>query len=240
MTGEGAFHQWDGEYLTRGEWPNAPMARERVRRALGAEPLENARHLLTPIPLSDIANREASAGQVTGFELLLPDDQFVLRLQLARSVEMRLLPAGRRFVARDVWRALYALGLVWGNMDVFHWLAPADASAAAEKRMALFTVSASDGPAYFLPERAEEGETVAGLTLSFEISTSPAPLAVYDRMAVALGYLRQRLGGRPAAWDGAELDYDRLHEDRDALAETVREMTALGIAPGSEAARRLV
>jgi hypothetical protein len=58
-------------------------------------------------------------------------------------------------------------------------------------------------------------------------------------MGVALAYLRQKLGGRPMATDGAELDADRLYEDRDALADAVQEMARAGIAPGSPDAQRV-
>ena len=42
-----------------------------------------------------------------------------LKTQFARSVEMRLLPQGRAFPARAVWRAMYSLGLDWGAHDLF-------------------------------------------------------------------------------------------------------------------------
>ena len=154
-----------------------------------------------------------------------------LRGRFGRSVEMRLLPAGRPFPARAVWRAAYALGLRWGNMDLFHAL---DAAG----RISLFTVSAAGQPGYFLPERAAQGEGIPGLLLGFELPRSPDPLAVYDRMAVALAYFRQKLGGHPTTPDGGALDGDRLDTRRDELEAMIHEMARAGIAPGSPEAAR--
>ncbi|HVK03582.1 MAG TPA: cell division protein ZipA C-terminal FtsZ-binding domain-containing protein, partial [Armatimonadaceae bacterium] len=154
-----------------------------------------------------------------------------LKRRFGHSVEMRLMPHGRPFPARDVWRALYGLGLTWGDLDLFHWHDPATGA----RR---FTVSAVGHAGYFLPERAVEGEGVGGISLAFELPYSPAPLEVYDRMAVALAYLRAKLGGHPVSRSGAELDGDRLHDDRDALEEAVEEMEKAGIAPGSPDAER--
>ncbi len=154
-----------------------------------------------------------------------------LRVRFSRSVEMRLMPVNRLFPARAVWRAVYALGLRWGNMDLFHALD-------AAQRVSLFTVSAAGQTGYFLPERAAQGEGIPGIVLGFELPRSPDPLAGYDRMAVALAYLRQNLGGQPATCDGGDLDADRLETDRDELEAMISEMARAGIAPGSPEAAR--
>ena len=153
-----------------------------------------------------------------------------LKTRFARTVEMRLAPQNRAFPARAVWRTVYALGLEWGTHDLFHWFGGTEFS--------LFTVSGLGHPTRFLPERAAEGEGAAGLSLSFELPLCPAPLDVYDRMAIALSSLRQRLGGRPLTPHGAELDSERLDNDRAALESAVHEMSRAGIAPGTPAARR--
>jgi hypothetical protein len=155
-----------------------------------------------------------------------------LKTSFGHAVEMRLMPQGRVFPARNVWRAAYALGLEWGDMDLFHWN-----DRATGRR--LFSMNSVGYPGYFLPERAAEGEGTPGVALAFELPLAPAPLETYDRMAVALAYLRQKLGGRPTTADGAELDADRLYDDRDALADAVQEMARAGIAPGSADARRV-
>jgi hypothetical protein len=143
---------------------------------------------------------------------------------------LRLVPASGSFASRDVWRALYSLGLEWGSMDLFHWSGGTGTSQ--------FRVLSSGNPPYFLPERAAEGERVPGLVLEYDLPRSPDPLAVFDRMAVALSYLRSILGGRPLTSHGAELDAERLDEERDALEDAVQALTNAGIAPGSETARR--
>lgn len=158
-------------------------------------------------------------------------DLRTLRERFGRSVEMLLLPTGRPLPSRAIWRAAYALGLEWGDLNLFHWYDPH-----TDRR--LFTLSALGKPGYFLPERAAEGEGVVGIALGFELPPCPAPLEVYDRMAIALAYLRQRLGGRPATPDGAELDAERLDAHREALAEAVVEMARAGLAPGSPEAAR--
>ncbi len=155
-----------------------------------------------------------------------------LRERFGRSIEMRLLPEGRAFPARAVWRAACALGLRWGDHDLFHGY---DASG----QMRLFALSALGAPGCFLPEHATEGAGVAGIGLSFDLPVSPAPAAVFDRMALALAFLRQKLGGRPVTAWGADLDADRLEAERDALEEMVSEMARANLAPGSPEAAAL-
>ena len=147
-----------------------------------------------------------------------------------RQTQMRLLPVSGSFASKKVWRAVYSLGLVWGNMDLFHWNASTDTSQ--------FRILSAGNPPYFLPERAVEGERVPGLILEYDLPRSSNPLAVFDRMAIALSYLRSVLGGYPIIPSGAELDAERLDEERGALENAIQAMTNAGIAPGSETARR--
>lgn len=154
-----------------------------------------------------------------------------IKARFARPVEMRLIPQGRPFPSCQVWRSVYALGMTWGEMDLFHWNEPRSGHR-------LFTLSSTGQPGYFLPERAAEGEGVPGLSLGFELPTAPAPLDTFDRMAVALDYLRHQLGGRPVTSSGAELDSERLDADRQSLEEAVSQMAASGITPGSPEAAR--
>lgn len=150
--------------------------------------------------------------------------------KLGGQNEMRLMAVTGSFASSKVWQAVYSLGLVWGNMDLFHWNGGSDTSQ--------FRVLSAGNPPYFFPERAVEGERVPGLILEYDLPRSPDPLAVFDRMAIALSYLRSVLGGHPLTKSGAELDAERLDEERDALAEAVQAMTNAGIAPGSDIARR--
>lgn len=154
-----------------------------------------------------------------------------IKARFARPVEMRLIPQGRPFPSRHVWRAAYALGMTWGEMDLFHW-------SGGQNGRRLFTLSSTGQPGYFLPERAAEGEGVPGISLGFELPTAPAPLETFDRMAIALDYLRHHLGGRPIAANGTELDGERLDADRESLQEAVAQMVGSGIAPGSPEAAR--
>ncbi len=154
-----------------------------------------------------------------------------IKSRFARAVEMRLIPHGRPFPSRQVWRSAYALGLTWGEMDLFHWNDPISGRR-------LFTLSSLGQPGYFLPERAAEGEGIPGLSLGFELPTAPAPLETFDRMAIALDYLRHQLGGKPTASDGAEMDAERLYLEREQLEEAVKALINTGISPGSPEAVR--
>lgn len=174
---------------------------------------------MTVTPLQDPA--EAAHRAVTLRSLLR---------KVGGQAGLRLVPVSGSFASRDIWRTLYSLGLEWGSMDLFHW----DGGTGESQ----FRVLSSGNPPYFLPERAAEGERVPGLILEYDLPRSPDPLAVFDRMAIALSYLRSVLGGRPLTNRGAELDADRLDEERDALQNAVRSLTDAGIAPGSETARR--
>jgi FtsZ-interacting cell division protein ZipA len=125
---------------------------------------------------------------------------------------------------------MYALGFVWGPMDLFYWY---DAS----EQTRLLTISRLGQPGTFLPERAEEGEGIPGLVFSFELPACPAPVTVFERMAIALAHLREPLHGRPVTRDGKELDSDRLQDMRDEVAHAEQELKALGLAPGSPQAK---
>ena len=155
-----------------------------------------------------------------------------LKERFARSMEMRLVATSRPYDLRSVWRGVYSLGFLWGNLDLFYWHDPI-------KQTPLFTLSALGDEGYFLPERVAEGGSVPGISLSFDLPTCSVPLAVYDRMAIALVYLRDQWGGRPQTASGGVLDGEGLEESRGALEFLVREMEAAGIAPGSPEAARL-
>ncbi|MGC4045815.1 MAG: cell division protein ZipA C-terminal FtsZ-binding domain-containing protein [Armatimonas sp.] len=131
-----------------------------------------------------------------------------IRLRPATPALELQLKAGRTpFSSRAIWRTLYSLGLSWGDLDLFHWGEPS-----------LFTVSAIGLRTDFSPERAEEGEGVAGLSLSFEPELSPNPAEVFERMALALAYLREQLGGQPM-YQGRELDGEALDRIRATLRQ---------------------
>jgi hypothetical protein len=155
-----------------------------------------------------------------------------LKGRFARTIEMHLRSIGRPFPARTVWRAAYALGMTWGNLDLLHWHDPV-------AKTPLFTLSALGEESYFLPERAAEGGGVPGIALSFDLPSCPDPLGVYERMGIALAYLRSQLGGKPQTPEGLELDQEGLEESAGALAFLVNDMTEAGIVPGSPEALRL-
>ena len=204
-----------------------PDPNARVRGALGDTPIDDQRHRLPPLPAPPPID---SAPPITPIGLS-DDERLCLLTRLAKPITLRLLPAGAPFPARAVWRAAYALGLEWGELDLFRWYGADGAS--------LFWVHALGGPGYFLPERVAEGEGIAGLALSFEPPLSPDPAAVLDRMALALAFFRERLCGRPVAPDGQELDGETLARERERVQDIAEELRRLGLPPGSPAARQV-
>lgn len=216
------FHAFDGEYWKRSEWAEMPDSARRVRLAVGDAPIPDLRHLVPPLalraPESPVESR------------LAPSERDRLRRRFARAVELPLA-AHRPFPARDIWRAALSLGFVWGNLDLFHFRD-------ADSGDSLFTLHGLGGSGAFLPERAAEGAAVAGVVLALEVPLSPDPVAVFDRMALALAALRERLGGRPVARDGSELDGQGLDALRAEVEDAVAVLTIAGVRPGSPAARQ--
>lgn len=218
----------------------APAPRQRIRLAwsLGATPGGRLDEWTAALQsrLQAAADRAQALGaRATPAEAPEAAARRTLRLlhwrqRFARSVELRLMATGRPFAAAPIWRTAYSLGMRWGDLDLFHW--PGDGPAR-------FHLRSAAEPGYFLPERAAEGERVAGLVFFFELPACPAPADVFDRMALALACFRERLGGHPVAADGRELDAEALETERAALEAITAELERLGIAPGSPAARAL-
>ena len=155
----------------------------------------------------------------------------LLKQRFARSVELRLVASSTPFPSRAVWRTAYGLGFGWGHLDLMHW--------PAAPQRALFTLTSAGKPAYFLPERAAEGESIPGLALSFELPSCPAPLATFDAMALALAHFRETLGGSPIDSEGRELDAERLDAERESVALAAAQLEQAGILPGSREALEL-
>jgi hypothetical protein len=182
----------DGFHRFDGEW---------VSQAEWAQMPESQRRIaraLGPEPLDDASF------------LLAPLPAPIPRTTASRhpAVELRLIAGRTLFPARAVWRALYGLGLHWGTLDLFHWGEPPR-----------FSVSALGLREDFSPERAAEGEVLPGLCLTFEPAIEPDPVGVFERMALALAYLRERLGGR-AERDHQELDAALLARIRAQLSDS--------------------
>lgn len=155
-----------------------------------------------------------------------------LRSELTAHVELSLRATGGPWPSRRVWRELLGLGLRWGSLDLFHAFDDAG-------NIPVFTVSSLGVRSDFSPERAAEGETISGVTLGFELAACPAPLAVFDRMALALAFLRERWGGAPTR--GAKpLDGEALEACRREIETTVALLCDAGIAPGSPDALALL
>lgn len=134
-------------------------------------------------------------------------------------------PSGRPFEGRAVWDVMLALGLEWGDMDLFHWN---NISSTGDDH--LFSVWTSTAPGYFLPEEIAAGRVKsADLVFGFSIPRSPAPEQVFASMARAARYAQHRMGGELLDSEDAPLD------DTAVLSEIERTVSLLrrhGFEPG--------
>ena len=134
-------------------------------------------------------------------------------------------PEGKRFSGQEVWDVMLCLGLDYGDGDLFHWIN--NLSFGDDH---FFTVETSTPPGYFIPQRMASGEgNVADLNFSFSIPRSADPVAVFDSMANAVEYARQRLGGDIVLGTGEP--FDKAAEEA-KIAEIVRKLQAAGFTPG--------
>ncbi|MFI5377936.1 MAG: cell division protein ZipA C-terminal FtsZ-binding domain-containing protein [Tepidisphaerales bacterium] len=135
-------------------------------------------------------------------------------------------PSGRRFAGRDVWNVMLCLGLRWGDMDCFHWENRSD-----DGDDHLFSVETSTHPGYFLPERIAAGAVnVEDLVFGFSIPRCACPCRVFDAMARAVEYCRQRLGGTILDESGEPAD---IASTRAQIETLEHQLNAHGIPPGS-------
>jgi len=68
------------------------------------------------------------------------------------------------------------------------------------------------------------------LVFGFSIPRSADPIAVFERMIVAINYSQQRLGGVIAGHDGQAFDDNGT---REMIAHVVRRLTESGFPPGA-------
>lgn len=141
-------------------------------------------------------------------------------------------PAGESYDGRDIWDVMLALGLEWGDGDLFHWRNESE-----EGDSAFFSVWTTTDPGYFVPEEIAADRCSAGdLVFGYSIPRSADPLAVFDQMLKAARYAQQRLGGTLVDHQGRELNEIPMREEIAHIADALR---AAGIEPGSDAALRL-
>lgn len=147
----------------------------------------------------------------------------------ARATAILRRPDG--FDGKAVFDAMLSLGYDWGELDWFRWY--------FDPNTPLVTVSTTTPPGYFLPEAASAG-TLRPLDLvlnSALLALSPPGGVAYDGLVTTAQYLRERLGGTLVGEDGTPLD---VEGDRKTLATFEAKLTAIGLIPGSAAARSFV
>lgn len=146
-------------------------------------------------------------------------------------VELRA-PEGDAFDGRDIWDVMLALGLEWGDGDLFHWRNDSD-----EGDSVFFSVWTTTEPGYFVPEEiAEDRLTAEDLIFGYSIPRSADPLGVFEQMIKAAHYAQKRLGGELVDHQGRPFDEAPMREEIEHIAERLR---TEGIDPGGDAALRL-
>jgi len=151
-----------------------PDARRRVERVLGDKPVADLSYLIPPLP-------DCRADPVEG----LPAP-----ISPANLPQELIVVSDSSWNAIQVWRTAYALGLRWGNLDLFHWHCE-------NCQTSTFCVHRLEEPAGFLPERALEGDRVRGLVFLHDPDNTPDPAAVWNRILLAAAAWVRELGGRP-------------------------------------------
>jgi hypothetical protein len=141
--------------------------------------------------------------------------------------ELLVLKADKTFKGMDVWDALQCTGLKWGDGDLFHWENPK--SGYGDE--ALFTVTTSTDPGYFLPESIKEGRMNPGdLVFGYSVPRSADPEHIFDAMLSAVKYCQKRLGGQILNAKGGPVNEANEKEGLKALVDA---MKLKGINPGS-------
>lgn len=151
-----------------------PDAARRVERVLGDKPLVDLSYLLPPLPDCPPNSDDALPARVS--RAMVPRELIVI--------------ANESWDAIRVWRTAYALGLRWGNLDLFHWQSPTG-------QTSWFCVHRLEEPAGFLPERALEGDRIRGLVFLHDPDSAADPAAVWNRILLAAAAWVRELGGLP-------------------------------------------
>ncbi|MFM7322256.1 MAG: cell division protein ZipA C-terminal FtsZ-binding domain-containing protein [Armatimonadota bacterium] len=159
---------------------NPPGTSERLRSAIGDPPPRDLSHLLPAWSAPSEGDLPVGQAAIEG------------------TVEL-VLAANAPWPAREVWRALIALGFRWGALELFHLPGPLGVET-------VYHVHALTEPFRFLPERAAEGERIHGLVLACDPAAHPSIVPVRRHMVLALSALATLLGGRPVDRAGTPLD----------------------------------
>jgi cell division protein ZipA len=145
-----------------------------------------------------------------------------------RAIVVLKAPANALFEGRKIWDVMMALGLKWGDMDLFHWVNDSDTGDDS-----FFRVWTSTAPGYFLPEEiAADRLRTADLVFGFSIPRSAAPRPVFASMLKAAQYARQRLGGELVDRNGSSLEVSATEQEIDAVEQR---LSAAGFTPGRAA-----
>jgi len=143
-----------------------------------------------------------------------------------------LAPEGETFDGEVIWDVMLCLGLTWGDMDVFHWTNTGQSGDDSH-----FAVWTSTPPGYFFPELIAAGQVhTDDLAFGFRIPRCYHTEAVYTGMYRAAEYAQQRLGGTLVNIDGEPLDFEA---ELAKVRQTVQELKAVGLEPGSGAVMQL-
>jgi cell division protein ZipA len=141
-------------------------------------------------------------------------------------------PEAKSYDGRDIWDVMLALGLRWGDGDLFHWEHESDQGSDF-----FFSVWTATDPGYFFPEEiAADRVATEDLIFGFSIPRSTAPIEVFEQMMNAVRYAQQRLGGTILNGNGEPLNERLLKRDIDNVVGT---LYAHRLKPGQETTLKL-
>jgi cell division protein ZipA len=206
------------------EYEKAPTAREKAFEQRLEQITEKMKSFGKPTVTASATPLQASlrVGLLQGIKETM-DQNVVLVLNA---------PRGQKFEGIKIWDVMLCLGLVWGDMDCFHFENDSGVGDSC-----FFSVETSTSPGYFLPEEIADGKVqVEDLIFVYSVPRSANPVAVFDAMLKAAEYCQKRLGGAIVDEAGKAIDSDVL---RRKIEENVEKLRSAGFEPGHGATLQL-
>jgi hypothetical protein len=155
-----------------------------------------------------------------------------IRANLDVGISMVVLPPAGLIAERDLWVQCSRLGLTFGTTGAFEWRSDDHPSP-------LFSVTPI-GNAERFSLRGVQTETLhEGVTLGFNVPTSPAPMAAVDGLFHAGDVLAQSVEGAVFDPEGQPMNAKMRDRVRRDLLGSVQVLEEVGVSPGSAAALKI-
>lgn len=143
-----------------------------------------------------------------------------------------VLKSNTHYLEDDVWNTLEALGLEWGDGDLFHW---GNTSEYGDQQN--FSVWSTTGWGYFFPKNIRTKElNPKDLVFGFSVPRSADPKNIYEIMLKSVKYCQKHLGGTLLDRNGNPYD-EKL--EREELHLRLEKMKSHGFIPGSKKMLRM-